>query len=226
MGSPLAESGPNPEAFKLRRPSPLPRVLAESRTPRKEAEDTRPRTVRTPRRQAGSRGVSEARLVPLFPSSADLSNARELRAAALPWLGPQPLEERGSWEGARGAGFRGVWSGASRGPVEPPAGPGVPGKVPALGAGPPRLQVGGDEGRVREPRAAPPPGRPLRTPRPHAWGRWERGPRRARAPPEGVPRALRGRAPGRRGRESRRVLPNPGTKVLRKRQMTATGKGM
>lgn len=184
------------------RPFPSPgalRVLAESLTPREEAEDTRPRTVRTPRRQAGSPGVSEARLVPHFPARPTSLTPGSSVVAALPPPGLAPLEGRGSREGAR-AGDEGQNFGASgteprggRGsrPLRRPRAPGVPNKVPALRAGPPRSQVGGGEGRVREPRGAHsarlghPPG-----------GRWQRGPGRARAPPEGVPRALRGGARG------------------------------
>lgn len=134
-------------------------------------KSSRPHTVRTPRKQAGMRGISQARLGPLFPLSAHFSNVLELgRRHARPhcssrW-GSVALGERGAAE-RRGrlsgrlerslAGARGAVQAAARGLHHSRQ------SFRLFGARQPRPPVGEANRQVGQPRAAPASGTP--TPR-------------------------------------------------------------
>lgn len=232
--SPLSQErkgrkGANPQALKLMRPPPVHptralRVLAESRTHRKEAEDTRPRTVSTPQRRAGSRGVAEARLGRPLQRPGARSPPRS------PGPAPRPSKE-GAHGRARVAATRSrisgrlerslAGAGRSRPRRRPPAPPHPrsPAKFRLLGPDHDAHSWEEVKGGSGSPAPRLPPGAYSARLGYPPGGAGNAGATRGRPPCP--PR----RGPGRRGRD-RRVLPNPGTKVLRKRQMTATGKGM
>ena len=181
----------------------------------------------------GAEGSLLSQLISLFsPARPDFSSAQELghphpRPQRWSCWGPAPLGGWSSWKGARGGEKRQDYPG----PTEPPGR--LAGRLQhsrqsfrLLEAGSPGSQVGEGERRVREPCSS------LRAPPPRASATCQRALGAPARPLQPVG-AARGSlpnpsAPGARGARGRgrRVLPSPGTKVLRKRQMTATGKGM
>lgn len=236
LGSPLAPCGPHPQASPWRPEW----VLAESRELWKEAEEAvaeapSPPLGPRPANAGGAAGRLLSPVCPPFSLAGPTARTPATRGpSAAPARPPRPSVE--GLTGGCAARRRGRIAGRLEWSLAVPAaahGLNIPGKV--SGSSRPDTLVHRWEkvtGGTRSPVRRRPREHPLRALCHLPGGAGSVG-RRAcprRAPPDGLapsasPPALPQLVPGRRG-HGRRVLPSPGTKVLRKRQMTATGKGM